>query len=201
MRAQAELISTVIIVSVAVTVAIGFIYYVYPGLARYSARSQVASLAASVSSSLSVSQVLGNESSCVLELSYSGSRATRLYLGVFETNESLGIVGGEPLFSVYVFNDSYADAPVFSSSAAWSPAPNTTVDNRYVMLFYGGEYMALGGLVPGNSTLYDLGVFSHGTVRAVRVDLPVPGVYAATVFIRVSNSFYEVGRVACKTAG
>lgn len=197
LRGQAELISTVIIVSIAVTLALGLIYYLTPLIAQARAQQQVYAQLAGIASGLTATlSAYENDSGtlyAVVTVTNNGFQDVRLFYGVLGFDDQ-GVPRSLPVYSVYNMTSSVAALPV--GGAGWSPLPgfNTTTDHVYVYVKDG--YYRLWDLgLKANYTLYDGGILRTG--KSMVVGFSVTGAppgyrYAAVIYAEVSGDFYAV---------
>lgn len=199
-RAQAELISTVIIVSIAVTLALGLVYYLTPLLAQARAQQQVMARLAEISSGLNaVLSAYENTSdgfNAVVDLANNGAGVVALYIGVLAYNE-LGVP--EPIAGSYeVYNMTGYAAPL-SGSASWALLNSRAVDAGHVYVYVRDGYYSLASLgVDGNYTLYDAGVLRDGGYGVYKVSasgLALGYRYAIAVYAAVGDNYYLVAEV------
>lgn len=204
MRGQAEVISTAILVSVAVVVALGLIYYLEPQLAASSRDYQVSSLLSSYAASLQVTELSRvNTTGGVVEafeLSNLGPRPFRIYVGVVPFLNSTGIPvsGGGGNYTAYVMvNESAVVAP--GNTTGWAVLPSVNVSPLSLWIYVGSKYYRISDLGwNGSVLLYDLGVLNVSKPLVIKVDISDMStdiVYYVSFFARIGNQYYEVSRV------
>ena len=209
LRGQAELLSTVIIVSVAVALALGVIYYLLPLAAQGSVQQQIRSILSQITGSLVVAtpSVIENDtaiSAIVVVRNIGGAGDYMLYMGVVGLdNASVPLV--LPNATFYELNGSVAS---LNGTAGWVElAPGVRVFNitlDLVWLFIRNDYYRAADLArfDANDTiaLASLGLFHAGDLRTFRVDVVKSNTtsvssYVVVVFTLVNGEFYEVARV------
>lgn len=209
MRGQAELLSTVIIVSVAVALALGVIYYLLPLAAQGSIQQQIRSILGQITGSLVVATpaVVENDTSItaiVVVRNIGGAGDYMLYMGVVGLdNASVPLTFPDTTF--YELNGSVA---TLNGTTGWVQlAPGVRVFNvtlDLVWMFIRNDYYRLADLerFSANDTiaLASLGLFHTGDLRTFRVDVVKDNTtrvntYVLVVFTLVNGEFYEVARV------
>lgn len=200
MRGQSEVIATAILVSVAIVVAFGLIYYLEPQVARLSAENQVAVRLSSYSAALQLSPLsslnTSNGVTWVFLLSNVGTEAFRIYLSILPV---LNDVPTSVAYNFTVYNLTNSSALVEPGSVSgWSILPSLNVSPLRLHIFVNGKYYRLSELGFNESiTIYDFGILVPGAPFAVKVDVNVtmPSVsYVFVVLTRISNDYYEIGR-------
>jgi hypothetical protein len=199
-RAQAELISTVIIVSIAVTLALGLVYYLTPAIAQARAHQQVMARLSEISAGLMVS-LAGYENTsggfnAVIDVSNSGAGLVNVYVGVLALDE-----GGVPrnigvTYTVYNMTDSVAS---LSGAVGWSALPSLTVPAENVYVYIRDGYYSLGRIWRGGSyVLYNGGLLRDGSYGVYKVSasgLQTGYTYVITVYAMVNGNYYTVSEV------
>lgn len=197
LRGQAELISTVIIVSIAVTLALGLVYYLTPLVAQARLQQQVyaqlAGIASGLTTSLSAYENDSGTLEAVISVTNNGFQNVRLYYGVLGFDDQ-GVPRSLPVYSIYNMTGSVATLPVGGSG--WSPLPGFNVTTDYVYVYVKDGYYQLWSLgLRGNYTLYDGGIVKPGDSRVIGFEVTgaPPGYrYAAVIYAEVSGYFYSV---------
>ncbi|HID41495.1 MAG TPA: hypothetical protein EYP33_04990 [Pyrodictium sp.] len=202
MRAQAELVSTVIIVSIAVVIGLALVYYLTPLLAENRANQQLASYLAEVSSGLDAGIVYSNEtdSGYLAVFSVYAARiadSVHVYLAVVAEYANLtGRLLAYPEYD-YQFSLLTANATLVNASTGWINPTRLLAEADTV---YAGPYD--GQLYPYSSLsdatvipLYDGGVLQPLEEKIYRVIVygPTSGiVYKILVLVEVSGRYYPV---------
>jgi len=201
-RGQAELLSTVIIVSIAVTLALGLVYYLAPVLAQARAQQQLMTRLAEISSGLTLTLAAYENTStgfnAVVSVVNSGAGLVNLYLGVIAVDDG-GVPQNISTLSYDVYNMTASVASI-DGVVGWTLLPALTVDVRDVYVYVKDDYYSLysfwGG---GNYTLYSLGVFRSGDTGVFKVEAEglQPGyTYVIALFTMANNRYYLVGELA-----
>ncbi len=199
-RAQAEVLATTIIVSVAVIVALGLVYYLSPQLSRLSASHRASMLLSTYSASLGLSPLSSLNSSSVLVYSFgisnSGTIGVRVFLVVVPFMNGLPAVLNYT-YSFYIMTNSSAVlAP--GQASGWAPVPSLNVSTSDVFLYIRDGYYSLrdSGYTATSITLYDVGIVRPGGSVVVKLDLSGPSIasYVAALLVAVNGKYYEVGR-------
>ena len=210
MRGQSEVISTAIIVAVAVALALGTIYYLLPLVVQNRVAQQVQSLLLGYSASTSASLVyLENTSSgvsAVFTVRRSGAaEAYTVYSAVVAFDEN-----GLPVSEVNnaTFYELSGDVAEATGSSGWT---NLTAAGRimyvpagYIYLFIKDGYYSLSGLGSysgsGSVEVAELGLLRPSESRVYKVVFsPLPGcncTYALVIMASVNGRYYEVERLA-----
>ncbi len=213
-RGQAELVSTVIMVGLALVIALGIVYYFTPLITRVSVSGQLKATLASAGASIDSSVVVLDSSSLgtktVVIVRNVGDTRWRACLSVIAFNED-----GLPVESVdsvyYLFEGSPA---WINTTSGWvslaqlaSQGGDFTIYNEpseYVYMLFPSEHISLSSLSSFTSSVVEiacLDVLDPGSTRIVRVDLPVNiaaqggRVYSLVVLVVIDNLFYEVKRI------
>ena len=211
MRGQAELLSTVIIVSVAVVLALGVVYYLMPLAAQGSIQQQIRSILSQITGSLIVStpSVVTNNTTVkavVVVRNVGGAGSYMLYMTVAALDNS-----SVPLFfpnaTYYTLNSTVASLDSTSGWLVLQPGAgvfNVTAD--LVWMFVRNDYYRLSSLKRFNASdtiaLASLGLFNTGDLRTYRVDIQLTNTtatYLIVLFTLVNGEFYEVARVPVQT--
>ncbi|ABM81230.1 hypothetical protein Hbut_1406 [Hyperthermus butylicus DSM 5456] len=199
MRGQAELISTAIMVGVALVIAYGLIYYLTPLIAAQRTGNEIASLIARTSAAISAVPVYGEDNVTVVNIYGEALEApVRLYVTViaFDRNTSRIAPPSNYDFNVYILASEIADA---SSPTGWNQLASITAPCRNVYIAYGNGYYQLSSFIQNCVALrlYDVGVLEPGIPVTVRVEYgPVGGYqYTIHVLIRISDNYYTVAEI------
>ncbi len=199
MRTQAELLSTVIIVSIAIVLALGMVYYFTPLLVQARANQQIMNTLSNIAAALSMS-LEGFENStggfkAVTVVINSGTSATRLYVFVLTYNsENLPVL--LPSLTYTVYNMSSAAAPLEYDNG-WNLLPSVSVDSRHVYVYIKDGYYGIGELKgnAGSIRLFDAGILRPGSYTVLKVEAQgvQPGyVYSVALATRINNNYYVV---------
>ena len=205
MRGQAELISTVIIVAIAVTLALGLIYYFTPLIAQLHEASAVSALLSQATSCVSIEPVsvenlTGNYTAVAVFIGNKGDCSAMNFYGLVVGFDNVtGLPSTLPPFNASLGNSSVL---VLSSNAGWVPLSGFNVSVGSVYLFIRDGFYPLGDLRPireqgiVNATLYNLGMLGGGESKLYRFiyDSGKAPLNAVVVLIKINDRFYEVGR-------
>ncbi len=199
MRAQAEIISTVIIVSVALVIAFGLIYYLNPYVVRSQSQFKLYSTLSSYASSLSivpVSTINSTNITAVFILENTGSVTPRLYLAIVPFYGQVP-VATTVLAQVYNMTGNYSVIDA-SDVTGWTILNATNISAFHIHLYVSSSYYRLSDLAGSfNVSIYDLGIIGPREVRVIKAILSNPEPiynYAAIILARVNNEYYEIGR-------
>ncbi|BEP16860.1 hypothetical protein PYJP_02120 [Pyrofollis japonicus] len=199
LRGQAELISTVIIVSVAIIIAFGLIYYFNPMISRSSAEYQLSSKLSLVASSLVISPISSlNKTDNVITVLFvknMGQVSYRLYTGVVVLYGNIP-VKDQANISIFIMR---GDAAVVDGNEGWKKINGFNTTSQYVYIYINSKYYRLSDYVGQvNYTLFDLGVLGNSRSSIVLKNVlrdPNPiYTYVLSFLVRVGDKYYEVGR-------
>ena len=206
MRGQAETVSVVILVSIALIIALGLIYYFSPLLAKSSRSYRLASLLSTYAASLQVVELSQINSSIgvteVLELNNLGTHSLRIYVGVLAFLNSSDIpvdVGGQ-YYNVYRLANGSAPL-IYGNTSGWRLLPriNVAPGHAWVYVQIQDKYFRLSELGWNSSlVLYDVGPLNSSSPIALKIDVNVTQpafTYFVSFFARVGNQYYEVSRI------
>ncbi|GEM_PF-3735570 len=200
-RAQAELISTVIIVSIAVTLALGLVYYLTPLLAQARAHQQVMARLGEIASGLTLTVTAYQNTStgfnAVANVVNSNAGLVDLYMAVLALDD-LGAPRNTSLtYKVYNMTSPVAS---LSGTTGWTELSSVTVPAGKVYVYVRDGYYNLGSIWRGgNVTLYRLGLFRNGGYGVFKIEAygAEPGyTYVVAVFAVVNGEYYLVAETA-----
>jgi hypothetical protein len=205
MRGQAEVISTAIIVSVAVVVALGLVYYLNPFAARGSAEYHKSALLSAYSSSISfipISTINDTNTISVFAVKDVGNTEFRLYMGVTTLYRNIPVNLTNSSVQAYIMSD---DTAVVDSDSGWSALSGFNISSRHVFLYIDSRYYSLSEFIDANSTytLFDLGIIKPGDTLVLKVVVSNPNpvyTYVVSLYARIGNDFYEIGRYTIITS-
>lgn len=213
-KGQAELVSTVIMVGLALVIALGIIYYFTPIITRVGVSGQLKATLASAGASIDASVVVLDSGSfgtkSVVIVRNVGDTRWRVCLSIIAFNKD-----GFPVESIdsdyYLFEESPA---WINTTSGWvsitylaSQGASFTIYNEpkdYVYMLFSGEHISLSSINSFMSSVVEiacLDVLDPGSTRIVRVDLPVNiaaqegKVYSLVVLTIINNLFYEIKRI------
>lgn len=210
LRGQSEVISTAIIVAVAVALALGVVYYLTPLVVSNRVAQQLQMLLLDQGASLSVGIVYSENTTTgqivVAEIRHLGGT------GSFNVYAAVIALGGDGLpvaainASFYLLNESASVASA-TGSEGWIDLNATGrllfVTPGWVYMYVKDGYYVLSGLSSysgGPVLLADLGLVRPGDVVTLKVEYDrLAGcddcVYVLSLFSMVNGRFYEVRRV------
>ena len=196
-RGQAELISTVIIVGIAITLAFGLVYYLTPLMAQARAQQQIYAQLSQVASGLSTSLLAYENNSgvvdAVISITNIGAQNVRLYYGVLGFDER-GVPRVVPVYWVFNMTSPVAELPVNSSGWSLLHSINVSAGNVYVYVKDG--YYTLGGMGLNETyVLYDGGVLKTGETEIIGFRIVATSSsyrYMGVIYIMINNDFYTV---------
>ncbi len=207
LRSQAEVISTIIIVSVALIIALGLVYYLGPFVAESQSRYRLYSLLSSYASALSIVPVstinTTSNITSVLIIKNTGSLGFRAYLAIIPFYQRVPVpVNATSLVYNMTNNYSVIDPNDFTG---WSLLNGANVSSFLINVYIISSYYKLSNFIENTNVLvYDLGILQPGSTRVLKIVLvdPIPVYsYSVTIFARVGDNYYEIGRFILYSGG
>ncbi len=206
-RGQAELISTVILVSLAVVIALGLVYYLTPLLAGVRVEQQIMSRLAQIASSLdagvAAAEPGANNLSVVFFVQNGGVDNVTVFLGVLAVKNNNVPVA--TLYNYSFYNMSSA-AAVLNGTAGWALLPSEQVNPGLVYVYAGDNYYVLASFVK-NITGYKMftgGIIPPGGIGIYKLLLnftTTSFTYEVAIFVMVNGRYYEVAALPVLGAG
>lgn len=193
MRGQSNVIATVIMVGIAVTVALGFISYVIPLVVSARVEQGISMQASRIGSDVSVGDVSSFNSSTGRVVVFGVSSKTSgvgLYLAVLGFKDNYPVEAAD--IALYTMAQSVAAA---NTTDGWSPVPCIVVPGEKVRVYVQGEFYKLSLFRISSVKVCPLGIARPGNESFYRVEItgqPTNTTYIGVVLANIDGDYISV---------
>ncbi len=193
MRGQSNVIATVIMVGIAVTVALGFISYVVPLVVSARLEQGVSVQASRIGSDISVGVTSSFNNSVGRVVVFGVSSRTSdvgLYIAVLGFNDNYPVEAAD--IALYTMAQSVAAA---NTTDGWSPVSCTVVPGEDVRVYVQGEFYELSLFRIGSVKVCPLGIIKPGNESFYRIEIASQSsntTYLGVVLANINGDYVSV---------